>query len=292
MRALYKGVLLVLLLAETGFISNAAAQSLFAAVLPASRSVQLGAIPATACFVTIINTGTDTATQCGIDLVTQIPATLDFQTTDPSTNQLTGTLSTRVDIPAGGLQTFAMFFTATAAFLPTDIEFAFDCQNVGPADTLADINTMQLSMLDQPVPDIVAFPATPNNNGIIDIPGTAGTAVFAAATINVGEPAEIVVTAEAGGQDLPVRVSLCQTDPATAACINPTTPTTEPVVVTIATDATPTFSVFVQGSGWIADDPAKNRVFLRFASEVSVNGSLERITSALTSVAVRSADEM
>ena len=59
---------------------------LMAAVLPSSRSVQVGT-PATA-FATIINTASNMATGCTISPLTSIPATFTFQTTDPATNQL------------------------------------------------------------------------------------------------------------------------------------------------------------------------------------------------------------
>ena len=39
-------------------------------------------------------------------------------------------------------------------------------------------------------------------------------------------------------------LSVCQTDPVTAVCINPTVPSAEPVVVDIAEGGTPTFAVF------------------------------------------------
>ena len=68
--------------------SSSWAQSIVAAVLPSSRSVQVGTF-ATA-FATIINTGSVTATNCGISLVTAIPATFSFQTTNPLTNQAIG----------------------------------------------------------------------------------------------------------------------------------------------------------------------------------------------------------
>jgi hypothetical protein len=65
--------------------------------LPSSRSPQVGGTPATA-FATIINAGSSTATACGIAAVSFVPAKADYQTTDPRTNALTGTLNTPIDI--------------------------------------------------------------------------------------------------------------------------------------------------------------------------------------------------
>jgi hypothetical protein len=56
-------------------------RTLMAAVLPSSRSVQVGT-PATA-FATIINAGQETAIGCGISPLTSIPTTFTYQTTNP-----------------------------------------------------------------------------------------------------------------------------------------------------------------------------------------------------------------
>ena len=51
------------------------------------------------------------------------------------------------------------------------------------------------------------------------------------------------------------------------------------MTTTINANATPTFAVFVQGSGNVPFDPAANRIFVRFSSGGVTRGS--------TSVAVR-----
>ena len=87
-------------------------------ILPASRSVQVGQ-PATA-FVTIIDAGASTAKAVGIPLQgCTIPATITYQTTDPATNALTGTINTPVDITAGKNQTFVVAVTPTKPFAPS-----------------------------------------------------------------------------------------------------------------------------------------------------------------------------
>jgi uncharacterized repeat protein (TIGR01451 family) len=60
----------------------ASAQALAAAVLPGSRSVQVGT-PATA-FVTVINAGPATATGVGILIQTLVPAAFSYQTSSGS----------------------------------------------------------------------------------------------------------------------------------------------------------------------------------------------------------------
>jgi hypothetical protein len=133
------------------------------------------------------------------------------------------------------------------------------------------------SASDTPVPDIVALSATFANDGIVNIPGTNGTGVFAVATINLGTNASITASADTGSASLPIGISLCQTDPVTSQCIS-TTGTS--VTTTINANATPTFGIFVQGNGNVFFDPATNRIFVRFKDSGDV-------TRGSTSVAVR-----
>jgi len=235
-----------------------------AAVLPTSRSVQVGTpAPATA-FATIINTGTSTATGCQIAPDTTLSATFDFQTTNPATNALTGTVNTPVDIPANGAQTFMFAFTPTAAIAPTEVRLSFFCANATAAPIVSGLNTLLLSASTTAVPDILAVSATLTNNGIVDIPGTTGTGIFSVAAVNLGTTGAITVSADMGAATLPVRIALCQTDPVTAQCVNPTVPTTSPVMTTIDANTMPTFSIFVTGTSTVSFFPELNRIFVRF----------------------------
>jgi len=249
-----------------------------AAVLPGSRSVQVGT-PATA-FATIINAGAATATACEISPITSMLAAFTFQTTDPATNQLTGAPNTPVDIAQGGSQTFVFALTPTAPITSTDVQFNFDCANANAAPMNSGLNTLLFSASATPVPDIVALAATPTNDGIVNIPGANGTGAFAVATVNVGASGSITATADTGGVSLPVSISICETNPATGLCVNPTAPTTSPVITTINANATPTFGIFVQGSGNVPFDPGANRIFVRFKDGGNV-------TRGSTGVAVR-----
>ena len=250
--------------------------NLATAVLPSSRSVQVG-VPATA-FVTIINAGATTATGVGISLKTAIPATLDYQTTDSATNFVTGMFNTPVDVPAGGIQSFVIGIAPTAAFSsPTVVEFNFSGTNTTPVSTIPGVNTLLLSASDTPVPDVVALVATINNDGIVNIPGAAGTGVFSVATVNIGAGSMITASADTGGVSLPVNISICETNPLTGVCLSPPS---NSVATQIDTNATPTFGIFVEGIGSVPFDPAVNRVFVRFADSGGV-------TRGSTSVAVR-----
>ena len=249
--------------------------SLVAAVLPASRSVQVGT--AATAFATIINASSVTATSCGLSLLPSLPATFSYQTTNPATNQVTGPPNTPVNIPAGAAQSYVFALTPNASVAPTDVQFSFDCTDTNPAAIVPGLNTLTFSASNTPVPDIVALAATTTNDGIVNIPGTNGTGAFAVATVNVGASGSITASAETGSATLPLNVSLCQTDPATGQCISTIGPT---VTTTINAGATPTFGIFVQGNGNVPFDPAGNRIFVRFKDASDV-------TRGSTSVAVR-----
>ena len=257
------------------FVISHLPPSLVAAVLPSSRSVQVGTT-ATA-FATIINAGTDTAIGCAPTLVTSLPVTFAYQTTDPATNQVTGSPNTPVNITAGAAQSYVFALTPSAPIAPTDVQLSFDCTNTDPAPITIGLNTLLLSASATPVPDVVALAVTSTNDGIVNIPGATGTGAFAVATVNVGASGNITATADTGGASLPVNIFICQTNPGTGACL--TSPAGS-VTTTINANATPTFAVFVQGNGTVPFDPATNRIFVRFKDSGGV-------TRGSTSVAVR-----
>ena len=153
-------------------------------MLPLSRSAQAGLTPPVTltAFATIINTGPGTATTCSIMPATMVPATFVFQTTDPTTNALTGTVNTPVDIPQAGSQRFVFAFTPIAVFPPTNVALNFACA-CHPAPRVSGPNTILLSASTTPVPDVVPLAAS-QVPGDVEIPGDTGTGVFAIATVN------------------------------------------------------------------------------------------------------------
>jgi hypothetical protein len=245
------------------------------ALLPISRSVTVGS-SATA-FATMIAVGTGTATGCTIAPLTSVAATFAYQATSPATNQVIGAPNTPVDIPGGSAQTFVVAFTPTAPFSPTDINLTFTCTNTAPASVVPGLTTLLLAASSTPIPDIVALAATLNSDGIVNIPGATGTGVLAVATVNVGAGGSITASADTGDTSLPVTLLLCQTNPATGACL--AAPTSS-VTTQINANATPTFGVFVAGTATVPFDPTKNRIFARFKDAGAV-------TRGATSVAVR-----
>ena len=244
--------------------------TIFSAVLPASRSVEVGAT-ATA-FATLINAGSTNALGCVVGLPDDVPASFFYQASDPNTNEVIGLPNAPVDIPAGVAQSFVFGITPTEAFSARAVALEFQCANSAEAASFVGLNTLRLSASLAPVPDLIALVATLSNNGVMELAGNSG--FFTSASINVGSAATITVSADTGSATLPLTLSLCQTDPVTSACINPTVPSTEPVIVEVAEGGTPTFAVFATASDSIVLDPANSRVFLFFNDELGeVRGS-------------------
>ena len=270
-----------------GQIPTGLPASLLAAVLPASRSVKTGT--AATAFATMINTSGTALTNCEIAQQSGPNAQLayTFQTTDPATNQITGTANAPVSIPGGGVQTFVFAFTPAAAFAPIDVQLSFQCAGSQPAPVVVGLDTLLLSAAATPVLDVVALSATAGNNGIVDVAGVGaaalaapaadGAGAFAVATVNVGASGQVTAVPDTGGVVLPVSLAICQTDPGTGACIG--TPGAS-VAVQINSGETPTFAVFVSSQEAVAFDPAHNRIFVRFKDQAQV-------VRGATSVAVR-----
>ena len=245
-----------------GFTPSTATDiTLVAAVLPASRSVQVGSTATV--YGTVINASADTpALLCSVQMATGVPASFSYQMTDPATNALAGTPNTPVTVAPGAAQSFVLALTPSAAFAPTQIGFTFACANApAPAASVVGVNTLLLSASTVPTPDIIALAATPSNDGIIDLPGAGGANAFAIATFDIGAPDQITASANTGGATLPVTLSICQTVPATGQCMAPPAATAP---ATMVTNGAATFAVFVQGSGTVPFLPAVNRVFVQF----------------------------
>jgi hypothetical protein len=264
----YTGTTNYLGVGVSGVNGNAnGASALLAAVLPVSRSSTIGS-PATGtvtAFATIINTDTVAGIGCSITPTNILPASFTYQTTSSQTNALTGTANTPVNIPGNnGLQSFVIAFTPTAAISPTNVQFSFSCSNENAAPVNVGLNTLLLSAATSPTPDVIALAATTKNDGIVHV--TTGllpsaTGVFAVASDNLGASASITVGTNTGGATLPISVTICQTN-SSGQCLQ--TPSTS-VTTTIATNATPTFGVFVTATNTVPFDPANNRIFVTFS---------------------------
>jgi len=262
------------------FRTGVAETALVSALLPSSRSVQVGT--PFSFFMTLINAGTATASNCRIgsfisnDALTPQPsASLTFQTTDPATNALTGSANAPVSIPAGGAQSFVVFATVSNVVSGT-FQPSSSCDNAGTPALISGVNTLTLTTSNTPVPDVIAVAATGAGKGIVDVP-TGGASAFAVATTDIGAAGSIVASVDTGGFNLPATLTICETNPATSQCLAPPAST---VVHNFTTGDQPTFSIFATATQPIALSPATSRVFVHFSDAV---GGVSR---GATSVAI------
>ena len=236
---------------------------LVSSVLPTGRSVSVGST-ATA-FATIINPSPNTGQDCQIAIgQSTINADFFYQATDPLTNAAVGVANSPVPIAPGAAQSFVFGVTPGAELEPTEIDLQFSCVNSTGALSVVGLNTLLLSASDGPVADVVALSATVLGDGIVRIDSDSGAGAFSVASINLGASDTLFASADTGAAELPVTLSMCQTDPISGQCINPTVPTTDPVSVEIGANETPTIAVFASSSESIPLDPANSRVFVRF----------------------------
>ncbi|HVJ55879.1 MAG TPA: G1 family glutamic endopeptidase [Aliidongia sp.] len=247
------------------------ASAVVAAVLPTSRSV-LNNHPATL-FATIVNPGSQPATNCMIQLVPDLAtagAAFQYQQTDPMNNQLIGVPNQPATIPPGGAQSFIMTMASQNQFYAYQIYFDFSCDGWLPAAPILGVNTFTLAVTGVPTPDVIALVATEKNDGTLHIPGVGNASAFAMATDNVGIDGVLTLAPNTGNASLPLDVTICQTDP-NSVCMAPPAPN---VTLTIAAGAQPTFSVFATATGPIPFSPAASRIFLQFTdADGMVRGS-------------------
>src|SRR5262249_3396311 len=97
--------------------------SVVAALLPTSRSVQVGT-PATA-VAPPINVGQASAAGCSIPPLSNFAGTFVYQTPQPGPNKVPGFPNTAANIHPGAAQSFIFAITPTEPAAPTDIQFAF-----------------------------------------------------------------------------------------------------------------------------------------------------------------------
>lgn len=247
-----------------------------ASVLPGARSVQIGT-PATI-LASVINASATALDNCQILLPPTAPTglTLDYQTTDPTTNALIGSLDMPVTIAGnGGLQTFLLSFKSSTPLTAYTMAVEFDCSQgnvTNVAAVVPGVNTVDITLSSTPIADIIALAATSTGNGIVELPN-GGVGAFSVASENLGIADSITVFALPSSSALPVSATICQTNPHTAQCL---TPPAGSITLDYAHGATPTFSVFLQSSGAIPFDPANSRINVEFWDG---NGNLYGLTS-------------
>ncbi len=270
------GVFLVGLL--TVFSEQASAQQLRAAVLPQSRSVQVGQ-SATA-FAIVLNTTNGNLTNCGIALGTSIPSAFSFFQTSPA-NAITSARNAKANIPANGSQNFLFELVPQSAIAPTDLSFAFTCDGIPAAPVSPGVNTFLFSASTTPVPDILSIGAVLSNDGITNMPGinVAGAlGLMSVAAVNLGADQPVTAEVALSNASIPAAVTICETNTATGACLSP--PTTTSLTTRVAranAGAISAYSVFVNATGAINFDPANVRVIVRFKDQT---GAIRGATSS------------
>ena len=201
-------------LAAAGPAPAQAQSPLVSAVLPGSRSVQIGA-PATL-FSTIINAGPADLGGCRIALPSGAPGGLAL---DYRTSFLGGPLNQPVPIAAGKFQNCILIFNAAAPLTTLGQALVYACDGAPQAPDTPGVNTVDLLFSATPVPDIVAESLTLSRDGIVTVPFSQGRgSAFAISTYNTGIAGRIVISADTGPANLPVTATVCDTIPAPATC--------------------------------------------------------------------------
>jgi virginiamycin B lyase len=259
---------------DATFTSTGSPGVLVASDLPESRSVEVGNT-ATA-FATIINVAPNTATNCTVAPATTVPASFLFQTTDPTTNAVTGTPNTGASIASGGFQTYVFAFTPTAPISPTQITLTYACANASPAPIYPQVNTFTLVSASTPVPDTIAIVGSADP-GYVDVSPTANTGDFVVAIANVGVDATITAAVNTGTANLPITTTICQTNAQTGACL--AAPAAN-VTLDVPGNSTASFAIFVTASAVIPEIDPINRAYVTFTD---ASGTLR----GQTSVAIR-----
>lgn len=247
---------------------------LVAASLPISRSVQQSTTATFWALIVNADTGT-TAKGVGIapnDYIS--PSDFSYQAFSP----INQPPNTPVDIPPGVAETFLVAITPSATLAPSLVPFIFEGANTNAAPQFNAVNTLLFSSSTTATIDPIAQPVTAAGGGIVDIPGATGTSFIAVATTNVGVGGTVTVEANTGNVNLPVTLTICETNPNTGVCINPTTPAPS-TTLTMVAGGTNTFLVTVKGNGTIAFDPALNRILINFHDGGTITGPVRGGTS-------------
>jgi len=222
--------------------------------------------------MTAINTSSNVAQNCQlIPRTNGLDTTFFYQATNPATNAPMGSPNEPVAIAAGQAQSFVFGITPGAELAPMELELSVSCDNAAVPVPIEGLSTLLLSASTTPVADVVALAATVENDGIVRIEESSASGIFSVASVNVGDAQSIQVSVDTGSADLPTDIFLCETNPTTGVCINPTTPSVDPISVDIGENETPTFGVFVFSMTTIPLDPANSRVFVRFQDEEGVS---------------------
>ncbi len=246
------------------------AKNVFASVLPYARAARAG-IRVTA-FGNILNASGSQATGCRIGWPTSGPPSGNFvyRAIDAANAKFTAPQNTPVNIASGAVQNFVFGFIPAGPFAATDVPVLFSCANKGTVASIVGVNTFLVSSSLKRGPDLVAVSRTLSRDGLVRLPSTNGQQIFVAAAVNIGVAGTITASADDGASTLPVDLTICQTNPATGACLRTAASST---TAQVRHDEIVTYTVFVRAKGSIPFDPAKKRLFLRLRHNGVVVGA-------------------
>ena len=272
-----KTIFLALLFLVSFGWQMAHAVDVLTALLPFSRSVQIGGQPATA-FAVMINVSGRDLTNCRFNPVTVVPANFSFQKTNAA-NAVIGAVGEAADIPAGGIQNFVFVLEPTAPIDSTEITFNFFCDGAEPAPVSPGVNTFLFSASTDPIPDILSIGAVLSNDGIINVPGTVppATGVMSVAAINLGAAGAITVEATKSNANIPGSAVVCETDPTTGGCQQTPAQTISTTIAAVGSGPPSTFTTFITSPEPILFDPANTRISVVFRD---ATGNIRGATSA------------
>ena len=245
---------------------NPFGNKLFSAVLPSARSIQLG--DSATAFATVINTGMSDAIGCNVTLESNVLARLDYQELDISTFQLIGNLNESITIPSNSSKTFFISVTPFSILPIAELELRYDCLNADAAESISNVNTFTLSVDANPVSDVVAVTT------VTDLVSSIGsTSLFAVGSFNQGISETLTVVPVSSNSNNALSLSICQTDPSLGTCISNIEST---VTLDFLNQSNATFAIFVEPLSDINNNPADNRVLIKFEDSL---GNLRGLTS-------------
>lgn len=244
--------------------SPPASAELFAATLPGSRSVVVGTD--STIFAVMVNTAATPLNNCRVALGQGAPAglSMSYRRATPQ-NLLTGDPpNTPFTIAGTTNQNLVLAFTAGTPFSGRDVALTFACDGA-TARLAPGVNTVFLTSVATPAADVIPIAVTPTNDGAIRVTTVNGTGFVATAAVNIGPSAFLEVRPDTGDTRLNVGLTICETNPATGACLAPPGGS---VTVQFLTNTPRTFTVFATASGATPFLPDVARVRLGFRDAV------------------------
>ncbi len=262
-------------------LSLAQETPLTSSVLPGGRTVTPGT-PATV-YATMINGSSSQMDNCSVALPSAAPTgmTIAYQTTNASTNALTGKANVPFSLAAGGSQSLFLTLNSTTQTSADGLQLSYSC-NGSSAAVIGGLNTVDANFVADAAPDNIVVTAS-QSPGLVSM-SIPGAGAFGVATENDGGTdvnAMTMVSVDTGLAVLPVKVSVCQTNPSSGACVAPPQPQG---FYNLPAGSQATFAVFITATGPVALDPANNRVFIRF---IDFDDFLSTYVSGSASIAIQ-----